>query len=114
MEKLEIIVKALDEKLAKDITVLDMGMTSPVCDYFVIATAANERLMLALKDNVEEKCEENGYSVKSIEGKKASQWILMDYGAIVVHLFDPEERKNYNLEKLWADMPTVDIEELLK
>ena len=76
-------------------------------------TAGNERLLNALKENVEEECDKKGYFVKNIEGRKNSQWILMDYGDIIVHIFNPEERKNYNLEKLWSDQPTVSLEELL-
>ncbi len=113
MDKLKTIVQTLDNKLGKDIVVLDMSLTSPVCDYFVIVTAGNERLLNSLKENVEEECDKKGYFVKSIEGRKNSKWILMDYGDIIVHIFDPEERKNYNLEKLWSDQPTVSIEELL-
>ena len=112
-DKLKTIVQTLDNKLGKDIVVLDMSLTSPVCDYFVIVTAGNERLLNSLKENVEEECDKKGYFVKSIEGRKNSKWILMDYGDIIVHIFDPEERKNYNLEKLWSDQPTVSIEELL-
>ena len=80
------------------ILVIDMSMDSPICDYFVIATASNERLLLALKDHVEEAVIKKGIFVKNIEGRKNSKWILMDYGDIIVHLFDPEERKNYGIE----------------
>lgn len=113
MDKLKTIVQTLDNKLGKDIVVLDMSLTSPICDYFVIVTAGNERLLNALKENVEEECDKKGYFVKNIEGRKNSQWILMDYGDIIVHIFNTKERKNYNLEKLWSDQPTVSLEELL-
>ncbi|WP_294581614.1 ribosome silencing factor [uncultured Thomasclavelia sp.] len=114
MNKLEIIVRALDDKLAKDIVAIDMQLASPIYDTFVICTADNERLMDALRDSVEEKCEENGYAVKQIEGRRNSKWLLMDYGDIIVHIFDIEERQMYNLEKLWADMPRIDISEYLQ
>lgn len=113
MDKLKTIVQTLDNKLGKDIVIMDMSLNSPLCDYFVIATASNERLMQSLKDYVEEECDKKGYFVKSIEGRKNSKWILMDYGDVVVHLFDPEERKNYNIEKLWADQPRIQVEDLL-
>ena len=102
MDKLKTIVKVLDEKLAEDIVVIDMSIDSPICDYFVIASASNERLLLALKDHIED-----------AEGRKNCKWILMDYGDIVVHLFDPEERKNYGIEKLWSDKPFVQVEDIL-
>ncbi|MBM6840490.1 ribosome silencing factor [[Clostridium] spiroforme] len=113
MDKLKTIVQTLDSKLGKDIVVMDMSLNSPLCDYFVIVTASNERLMQSLKDYVEEECDKKGYFVKSIEGRKNSKWILMDYGDIVVHIFDPEERKNYSIEKLWSDQPTLNVEDLL-
>ncbi len=113
MDKLKTIVKVLDDKLASDITVIDMSNDSPICDYFVIASASNERLLLALKDHIEDACDEAGYFVKNIEGRRNSKWILMDYEDIIVHLFDPEERKNYGIEKLWADKPVVSLEDIL-
>ena len=109
MNKLEIIVKALDDKLGKDIVAIDMQLASPMYDTFVICSAENERLMNALRDSVEEKCHEHGYEVKRIEGRRNSKWLLMDFGDIVVHIFGIDEREVYNLEKLWADMPKIDI-----
>ena len=113
MDKLQKIVKVLDEKLAEDIVVIDMSIDSPICDYFVIASASYERLLLALKDHIEDVCNKERYYVKNIEGRKNCKWILMDYGDIVVHLFDPEERKNYGIEKLWSDKPFVQVEDIL-
>ncbi|HAJ16200.1 ribosome silencing factor [Sharpea azabuensis] len=114
MEKLECIVRAMNDKLATNIVAIDMRETSPLFDYFVLCTGSNQRLLNAIKDNVEEQCELNGYEVKAIEGLRNSQWILMDLGDIVVHIFEGEARDNYNLEKLWGDMPRVDISEYLK
>lgn len=114
MNKVEIIVKALDEKMAENIVALDMTMASPIFDTFILCTASNERLMQAIRDNVEDKLEEQGISVKKIEGLRNSKWLLMDYGDIIVHIFEGEERNSYNLEKLWSDMPRIDIEGYLK
>lgn len=110
MNKVEIIVKALSDKLGDNIIAIDMREASPIFDTFIVCTASNERLMQALKDNVEEEMEKNGYFVKSVEGIRKSQWLLMDYGDIVVHIFEEGERDNYNLEKLWGDLPRIDIE----
>ena len=114
MNKLEIIVKALDDKLATDIVALDMKLASPIFDTFVICSAGNERLMGALRDSVEDSMAENGYDVKKIEGRRNSKWLLMDFGDIVVHVFDQDERDSYNLEKLWSDMPRIDVSGYLK
>lgn len=113
MNKLELIVRTLDNKLGKDITAINMELISPIYDTFVICSAANERMIQSLRDNVEDELAKEGYFVRKIEGNKTSKWVLMDYGDIIVHIFDSEERKNYNLEKLWADMPRINIEEYL-
>ena len=76
MNKLEVIIKALDDKLAEDIVVIDMQLASPIFDTFVICSASNERLMNALRDSVEDSCHENGYEVKKIEGLRNSKWLL--------------------------------------
>lgn len=114
MNKLEIIVKALDDKLGKDIVAMDMQMASPIFDTFVICSVTNERLMHALRDSVEENMAKNGFVVKKIEGRRNSKWLLMDYGDIIVHVFDEDERNSYNLEKLWSDMPRIDVSGYLK
>ncbi len=109
MDKLECIVKAMDDKLANEITAIDMRMSSPMFDTFVICSASNERLMQAIKENIREECDKNGFDIKRIEGSKESKWILIDVGDVIVHIFDKNERINYNLEKLWGDMPHIDI-----
>ena len=78
MNKLEIIIKALDDKLAEDIVAIDMEMASPIYDTFVICSAANERLMNALRDSVEENMLNSGFEVKKIEGRRNSKWLLME------------------------------------
>ncbi len=113
MNKLEVIVKALDEKLGSDIVAIDMRDASPIYDNFVIVSANNEPMMNAMVDNVEDRAAENGFYVKSKEGKKKSKWILMDFGDIVVHIFDKDERELYNIEKLWADMPRIDVDGMI-
>jgi ribosome-associated protein len=114
MNKVEIIVKAMDDKLGENIIAIDMQSASPIFDTFIVCTASNERLMQAIRDNIEEKCEEQGIFVKKIEGLRDSKWLLMDYGDVVVHIFESEERNLYNLEKLWSDMPRINIEGYLK
>ena len=100
MNKLKTIVKVLDEKLAEDIVVIDMSIDSPICDYFVIATANNERLLLALKDHIEEACDKEGFYVKNIEGRKNSKWIIMEI-LLFIYLIQKKEKimglKNYGL-----------------
>lgn len=113
MTKLECVIKAMDDKLANHIVAIDMRDASPIFDTFVLCTASNERLMQAIKQNIKDECELNGYDVKSIEGLRNSKWLLIDLGDIVCHIFDASERENYNLEKLWGDMPRIDVEGIL-
>ena len=104
-ELLDLTVKTLSDKLAKDIVTVDMRAVSPYTDAFVIATAANVRQANALADYVQDAAEKQGYEVKSREGTSGSTWVLLDLGEVVVHIFTDETRKQYRLEELWADQP---------
>ena len=99
---------AAEFKGAEDVCIVDLTELSDVCDYFVIATGSNTRMVDAIVDEVEEKvaktCGEHPFS---IEGREERSWILMDYGSVVVHSFTPEAREYYRLEKLWGDAPRV-------
>ena len=97
------IYKALDDKKAEDIAIIDISGLSNIADYFVIATAGNPHQMDALQDAVDEYMVRAGKPAKNIEGRvrDKSNWILMDYGDIIVHIFDKEAREFYNLEHLW-------------
>lgn len=99
------------DKKAEDLLVLDLTQLSDVCDYFVIATGSNARLVDTIVDEVEEKvgklCGEHPFS---IEGRDQRSWILMDYGSVVVHVFTPEARDYYRLEKLWGDAPRLELD----
>ena len=102
---MDLTVKTLSDKLAKDIVTVDMRAVSPYTDAFVIATAANVRQANALADYVQDAAEKQGYEVKSREGTSGSTWVLLDLGEVVVHIFTEETRKQYRLEELWADQP---------
>lgn len=102
--------QAAFDKKAEDVQVLDLTELSDVCDYFVIATGANNRQVDAIVDEIEEKvaaaCDEHPFS---IEGREQKTWLLMDYGSVVVHVFTPEAREFYRLEKLWGDAPALEL-----
>ena len=90
---------------------LELGTLSDVCDYFVIATGSNKRLADAVVDEVEEKVAAScGEHPISIEGRDEGTWILMDYGSVIVHVFTPEARDYYRLEKLWGDAPALQLD----
>lgn len=108
-EKLQVAVEAADKKHAEEIVALDMQNVSLLADYFVIMHANSERQVQAIVTGIVEAEEDAGTTVKSIEGKKDSRWMLIDLGDVVVHVFLKEERAFYNLEKLWSDAPMVDV-----
>ena len=113
MEMLKTIVKALDAKHAEDIVVLDMKSHSPIYDYMVITTAKNDRLAAGIVREIKDVAQDHDYDLKRIEGVGKSEWVLADLGVVVVHMFTEEARMEYNLEKLWRDLPKVSVEELL-
>lgn len=99
------------DKKAEDIKVLDLSELSDVCDYYVIVTGSNNRLADAIVDEIEEKVAD-AFSEHpfSIEGREDKNWILMDYGSVLVHVFTPETREYYRLEKLWGDAPLLELD----
>ena len=103
---------ALEEKKARDVRVLDISGVSVIADYFIIASGANKKQVQALVDNVEETLGRKGYVPKQTEGYQSAGWILMDYGDIVVHVFDEENRLFYDLEHIWKDGKETSFEEL--
>ncbi len=110
--KLQTIVKALDDKKAEDITVLKVSSLTIVADYFVIAAGTSNTHVRALAAEVEFKMHEAGFEPRQIEGK-ATGWILLDYHDVIIHIFTPDQRENYNLEKLWADGEEMDLSAIL-
>lgn len=103
------IANLLNEKKAIDVKVIDISSKASFADYFVIASGGSDRQMSSLVDNVEDLLEPEGTFPKSIEGKRTSGWILMDYGDIVVNVMTTEMREKYNIEKIWGDCETIEI-----
>lgn len=102
--------QAAYDKKAEDTVVLDLTELSDVCDYFVIATGLNNRQVDTIVDEIEEQvAAQCGEHPSSIEGRDQRTWILMDYGSLVVHVFTPDAREYYRLEKLWGDAPRLDL-----
>ena len=99
--------KVLDERLCHDIVVLDMTTVSPLYDVFIIASVDSIRQANAVVGYIEEMSEKKGYPLKHINGLNQSEWILMDYGSIIIHLFTPKARNTYNLERLWGDCERI-------
>jgi ribosome-associated protein len=103
------IVDLLSDRQAEDIVLLDIHDIAYFTDYFVIATALNQRHVSALIDAFEKELANEGIKSLSREGESSSGWVLVDYGGVIVHIFTPEDRAFYNLEGLWgvAGVPAV-------
>ena len=112
-EMAKIAVAALEEKKAKDIKILDISGVSVLADYFMIASGSNRNQVQAMADNVEEVLGKAGVHPKQIEGYQTANWILMDYGDVVIHIFDEENRLFYDLERIWRDGKVVEKEEIM-
>ena len=110
----QIACKAIDDKKGQDIKVIDIHTVSVIADYFVIASGTNSNQVQAIVDNVEDQLGRAGFEAKQIEGNRNSSWILMDYGDVIVHVFDEENRLFYDLERIWRDGKVLEMDEFLE
>ncbi len=101
---------ALEDKKAHNIKIIDISKVSVLADYFIIADGANAKQVQAMVDNVEEVLGKAGYVCRQIEGYGTANWILMDYGDMIVHAFCREDRLFYDLERIWRDGRQVEID----
>ena len=114
-EFIEIAVKALDSKKAEDINVIGIKDLTIIADYFIIANGTSSTQTRALADEVEFKISEAaGIKPDQVQGNNGSNWIILDYSDIVIHVFNKETRDFYNLERLWRDGKNVDISNWIK
>ena len=111
LEMTKIAYKALEEKLAEEIKVLDIRSISVIADYFIIANGKNKNQVQAIVDNVQDALQKEGYEMKQMEGYQNGTWVLIDFGDIVIHIFDQENRLFYDLERIWKDGVEVSLEE---
>lgn len=111
-EMAKLAVEALEDKKAENIKIIDIAEISTLADYFIIAGGLNRNQVQAMCDNVQEKLGRAGYPDCKTEGYESANWILLDFGDIVVHLFDEENRLFYDLERIWRDGKVVTVDEL--
>lgn len=104
--------QALSDKKGEDIKIIDINGISVLADYFIIANGNSSSQVNALVDNVEEELHKAGYQLKQKEGQSNGNWVLLDFGDIIVHVFDKENRLFYNLERIWKDGREVQAEDL--
>lgn len=111
---LSLVVKAADDKKAVDLVALNMQGISLVADYFVICHGNSDKQVQAIAREVKEQAHEYEITVKRMEGYDEARWVLVDLGDVVVHIFHKDDRGYYNLERLWGDAPSVDLQEELQ
>lgn len=111
-EMVKLIYKAMEDKKAEDIKILDIGDVSTIADYFLICSGTNSSQLEAIIDNITETLGRAGYDSKRTEGGRNSGWVLIDYGDVVVHIFSKEDRLFYDLERIWRDGRSIDINDI--
>ena len=111
-EMAKLAVKALEDKKAEDVKIIDIRDVSTIADYFIIANGSNQNQLQAMRDAVDEALYKAGYHAKQIEGNSYSNWILMDYSDIIVHVFSKEDRLFYDLERIWKDGKEISAADL--
>ena len=110
LELLQVAAAAADSKAGEDLIAIDVSAPLPLADIFLIVTGRNERNVVAIAGEIEDKLIEAGHKPLRREGRAEGRWILVDFGDLVVHVFHEEERAYYGLERLWKDCPIVPIE----
>ncbi|MFC8688417.1 ribosome silencing factor [Brevibacillus porteri] len=103
----QLVVKAIEDKKAENLKVLDIKKLSVIADYFMICHGNNERQVQAIVREIRDQAHKNGFDVRGIEGADEGRWVLVDLGDIVIHVFHREDREFYNLERLWKDAEEV-------
>jgi len=107
-KKAVLAARCLEGKKATDIVLLEVSKITSIADYFVIATGDSKRQIKACTDYIDETLSIKGENPDHLEGVTNLEWVLMDYGDVIVHIFDKETRTYYGLERLWGDSPKID------
>lgn len=110
-DALMIAVRAASEKKASDIVTLDLRQVASFTEFFLICDGANQRQVKAISDGIEEELRKAGKRPSHIEGYSSAEWILLDYGDFIAHVFSVASRRFYDLERLWRDANRVEIKE---
>jgi ribosome-associated protein len=108
-EKAALINRIVADRKAMDVVVLDMRDASSITDYFLICSGGSERQVRAIADAIDEQLGSLGLASLGVEGYREGHWILMDYGDVIVHVFSEDTRDYYDLERLWANAPKIDV-----
>lgn len=104
------LAKRLDLKKGEDIKVIELAGLSSLADYFILATGLNNRHVISLSDEVKDEGEKNGFNLIGREGRDKGDWVLVDLGDIIVHIFTKESREYYKLDKMWREAKVLDLD----
>jgi ribosome-associated protein len=110
LELLRTAANAADSKQGADLVALDVSEPLPLADIFLLVTGRNERNVVAIAEEIEDKLLEIGTKTLRREGRAEGRWVLLDFGDLVVHVFHEEDRLYYSLERLWRDCPVIPLE----
>ena len=111
-EMAKLAIKAIEDKKAEDITIIDISEISTISDYFIICSGNNHSQIQAICDSIDEMLGRNGINAKQVEGYESAAWVLMDYRDIIIHVFDKQNRLYYDLERIWRDGKKIEINDL--
>ncbi len=111
-ELAKLAIAALEDKKAEDIRIIDIGEVSVLADYFIIASGNNRTQVQAMADEVEQRLGRAGAAPRQVEGYQSANWVLLDFGDVIIHLFDAQNRLFYDLERIWKDGTQIDPESL--
>lgn len=109
LDHITVLAQAAEAGRALDIVVLEVGPLLPICDYFLVCHSRSPVHAQAICDQIDERAKQAGLRLHHREGSRQSEWVIMDYLDVVVHVFSEEARKFYGLERLWADAPRLDV-----
>jgi ribosome-associated protein len=103
------IAEAARERLAEDVVALDVREAVSFADTFIVATGRSDRHVQSIADGIAEALAHSGEKPLGVEGYQEGRWLLMDFGDVIVHVFQPEVRRHYDLERLWSDATPLDV-----
>lgn len=109
LEKSETCARLALENKALDVVILELIGTTALADYFLVCGGTSERHTQAMADHIEHSLKQRGIMPRGVEGRTRGRWILMDYGDVIVHIFQEAERVFYDLEALWSDCPRIPV-----
>ena len=112
MDKLKIVLEALDSVNLFDTMVYDLREKSPFFDYLIISSSTSQRQLKAVITHVQNDLAKNGYEIANVEGKNSNSWILVDCKDIIINVFTKDEREYYNLEKMLAEIDELNLEDI--